>query len=1012
MCGALAAFLQMDVEFYIGQARSDMGGARSGPVPVLRLYGVTEDGHSVLTHVHGFHPYLYVPAPPGFTPEDCAQFRVALDAKVQGRVRSHNDTADRYVLNVAIEQRETVFGYHGGRKVDFLQIFVTLPAHVSVARRALEDGFDFNGSGARAYQTYESNIDFELRFLIDTGILGCNWIELSPRMYLARSAAERTSHCQYEFDVAWDLLTSHKPEDNWIKLAPLRILSFDIECAGRKGVFPEAEVDPVIQIASLVTIHGQAEPIIKNVFVLNTCAPITGASVYSFETESQLLRAWREFVVTADVDLITGYNINNFDLPYLINRAAALGVTDFPFLGRVRGEKTTMRDTTFSSKAFGTRENKEIAISGRVQFDALKCVQRDHKLRSYTLNAVSATFLDEQKEDVHYSIISDLQHGNAETRRRLAVYCLKDAYLPQRLLDKLLALVNYVEMARVTGVPLDWLLTRGQQIKVISQLYRKAQSMDFVIPAMKVDPQGDDAYEGATVIDPMRGFYDCPIATLDFSSLYPSIMMAHNLCYTTLLAPANASKLAADEVIRTPTGALFVKDKVRKGLLPIILQELLDARKKAKKDMKNETDPFRQSVLNGRQLALKISANSVYGFTGATVGKLPCIEISSSVTAFGRQMIDQTKTLVEQHYTIANGFPHNAQVIYGDTDSVMVKFGYPDMASTIEIGQAAAKFVTEHFVRPISLEFEKVYYPFLLINKKRYTGLYWTNAVKPDKMDAKGIETVRRDNCRLVKNVVETCIHKILWERDVAGAVAYVKDRVRDLVQNKVDLFDLIISKQISKSEESYDNKQAHVELAKRLRERDAGSAPVMGDRVAYVIIKGAPGAKAYEKAEDPLYVLQNNIPIDTHYYLENQMRKPLERLFDAILDNVNSLFVGDHTRAITVATSSVGGMMKFAKKSRKCLGCKGEVPAENQAPICHYCKDRETELYVRELNKLRALELAYARHWTQCQNCQSSLHQDILCSNDQCPIFFARTKIKIDLVAAEERVKLFAYDW
>ena len=244
---------------------------------------------------------------------------------------------------------------------------------------------------------------------------------------------------------------------------------------------------------------------------------------------------------------------------------------------------------------------------------------------------ISYHFLQEQKEDVHHSIISDLQNGNEQTRRRLAVYCLKDAYLPLRLIDKLMCIINYMEMARVCGVPMMYLLTRGQQIKVVSQLLRKAKEQNLLIPAMKVDV--GDEFEGATVIEPIRGYYDVPISTLDFSSLYPSIMIAHNLCYTTLLR--GKDNYSPDDYTHTPCGSYFVKSSLRKGLLPEILENLLAARKRAKLQMKEETDPFRIKVLDGRQLALKISANSVYGFTGAQVGKLPCLEISQSVTAFG-----------------------------------------------------------------------------------------------------------------------------------------------------------------------------------------------------------------------------------------------------------------------------------------------------------------------------------------------------------------------------------------
>lgn len=183
---------------------------------------------------------------------------------------------------------------------------------------------------------------------------------------------------------------------------------------------------------------------------------------------------------------------------------------------------------------------------------------------------------------------------------------------------------------------------------------------------------------------------------------------------------------------------MFVKSTVRKGLLPEILESLLTARKRAKNDLKVETDPFKRSVLDGRQLALKISANSVYGFTGAQVGKLPCLEISGSVTAYGRTMIEKTKNEVESHYTQKNGYDNDAIVIYGDTDSVMVNFGVKSLERSMELGREAAEFVTSKFINPIKLEFEKVYYPYLLINKKRYAGLYWTKPEKYDKMDCKG----------------------------------------------------------------------------------------------------------------------------------------------------------------------------------------------------------------------------------------------------------------------------------
>jgi DNA polymerase delta subunit 1 len=136
-------------------------------------------------------------------------------------------------------------------------------------------------------------------------------------------------------------------------------------------------------------------------------------------------------------------------------------------------------------------------------------------------------------------------------------------------------------------------------------------------------------------------------------------------------------------------------------------------------------------------------------------------------------------------------------------------------------------------------------------------------------------------------------LRKILIDKDVTGAIQYTKDMIADLLQNKVDLSQLVITKQLSKSGEEYAAKQAHVELAERMRKRDAGSAPAMGDRVAYVIIKASKGAAAYEKAEDPIWVLDNNIPIDTRYYLDNQLKNPLLRIFEPILKDAEAQLFG-----------------------------------------------------------------------------------------------------------------------
>lgn len=273
----------------------------------------------------------------------------------------------------------------------------------------------------------------------------------------------------------------------------------------------------------------------------------------------------------------------------------------------------------------------------------------------------------------------------------------------------------------------------------------------------------------------------------------------------------------------------------------------------------------------------------------------------------------------------------------------MVRFGVSTVAEAMKLGREAAITVTESFIKPIKLEFEKVYFPYLLINKKRYAGLYFTRPETYDKVDCKGIETVRRDNCPLVAKMMNNCLQQILIERNPEGAVEYVKQTISDLLCNRVDISQLVITKELTKSDKEYTAKQAHVELAAKMRKRDPGNAPKLGDRVPYVIISASKGTPAYAKAEDPIYVLENNVSIDFQHYLTNMLSKPLLRLFEPILGESKAesvLLRGEHTMTKTVVTSKVSALAAFTKKKMTCLGCKVPLAVETDA-VCPHCKPR-----------------------------------------------------------------------
>nr|CEL67028.1 TPA: DNA polymerase, related [Neospora caninum Liverpool] len=914
------------------------------------------------------------------------------------------------------------------------------PAARRPASEALQAANAIAGSGAGAKvslppSTFESNVPFVLRYLVDTKTTGCSWLVGRGGSYVIRPPSLQDTSSQLEIDIHYADLLPLPPANRWQKLPPLRILSFDIECVKLKGEgFPEAETDPVIQISSIVVLqsppterpeHAEAanspaaraaqarqkrlsggleRPVCRVLFALRECAPIAGSVVLWFDDEKEMLAKWAEFVRQVDPDFLSGYNCVNFDLNYLITRATTLKVDGFNRLSKLKSLESKIRDSSFSSRALGTHEGKEIPTEGRIQFDILELVRRDYKLKSYSLNFVSFEFLKEQKEDVHYSMIGDLFRGCPSSRRRIGVYCLKDAYLPLRLLKELLFLYNYVEMSRVTGTPLNFLLTRGQQIKVTAQLLRKCKELNYLVPVVK-RTGGDNSvqYEGATVLEPKKGFYDKPIATLDFASLYPSIMIAHNICYSTLVAASEAHKMTnPDDVTVTTTlpPHKFVKAHVRRGVLPMIVEELIAARKAARKEMAAAKDEMTKQVLNGRQLALKISANSVYGYTGTTTGgQLPCLEVATTITCFGRDMIDFTRREVEKMFCKDKTRACNATVIYGDTDSVMVDFGDFSIAEAMKLGEEAAQALSAKFTKPIRLEFEKVYCPFLLMNKKRYAGLLYTRPEKYDKIDSKGIETVRRDFSLLVQTMADTVLRKMLIDKDVEAAKEYTRTKVAELLQNKIDLSLLVQTKSLGKMD--YDTRLPHVELAKKLRKRDAGTAPSVGDRVSYVVIQGSKGQAQYERAEDPLYVLEHNLPIDTQHYLEG-IKKPLCRIFEGVMSNPESLFSGVHTMKRTVSISTQGALSKFVQRGLQCVGCRAVI---REGALCRHCQKDEAQIVVNKLTEMAEKEKEHSDLWTQCQRCQGSLHQDVICINRDCPIFYRRAKVKKEIGTLEERL-------
>ena len=857
----------------------------------ISIFGKTENGKSVCVTTT-FDPYFFVKLPKGTTQQDVKRLYDDIN-----RLRKD------HVTGYSLTTQKDVWGFQNNEEFHFMHLNFKSLEH----RRKVNSIFMYNREFQK-YHVYESNIDPVLRLMHRTGIQSTGWLDSGDSC--VRSHLSKT-----DIDLWCNEWSTLKPVDR-DDMAPFVVASFDIECNSSTGKFPDPNVpdDACFQIAISLCKFGSDEPYDKTCLCFKkTDKNIEGSNIISFDTEREMLLAFKRYVNEKDIDIITGWNIFGFDLEYIYKRAAMVGCgVEFYQLGKLNDTECHLLMKQLSSSALGDNYLKLLPMAGRFIFDLFHEVKKGYKLDSYSLNNVSKLYLGDQKIDMTpKEMFARFLEGDPVKLRDVAEYCIKDTLLPHKLMKKLCTLLNLVEMAKATWVPVSFLVERGQQIKVFSQLTKKARELGYMVPTIKYGSLPEEQYEGATVLEAQKGAYYTPITALDFEALYPSIMMAHNLCYSTYVMDERRYGNIPGITYET----FDIGDKTYKfaqdvpSLLPAILAELKQFRKKAKRDMAAATGSMKE-VYNGKQLAYKVSMNSVYGFTGAGKGILPCVPIASTTTCRGRGMIEETKTYVEAN------FP-GAKVRYGDTDSVMVEFDVGDRKGveaieySWEIGERAAEECSALFKKPNNLELEKVYWPYFLYSKKRYAAKLWTKGkdgnMNMDYIDVKGLQLVRRDNTPHMREVCKELLDVILTSGDTGPPMELARQRANELLGGEISNDQLILSQGLSDSykvggksvsitsPESININQAHVQVVNKMRQRKPGSEPQSGDRVPYILTKtDNPRAKAFEKSEDPKYVEENNIPVDYHYYFVNKFLNPVCDLLDPLFGNTKQEIFGE----------------------------------------------------------------------------------------------------------------------
>lgn len=493
-------------------------------------------------------------------------------------------------------------------------------------------------------------------------------------------------------------------------------------------ILPALEGDKIIQIGTTIHTFGSDDIIYKNIITLDTCDEIPDVDVKSCKTEAELLISWKRLMSKLNPDIIIGYNIWGFDIEYIWDRTVELGINkSFKMgLGRIINRNCNLVEQKLSSSALGDNIFKLFDTDGVVYIDLFKVIQKDFKLDSYKLDNVASIYIGENKDDLKPNEIFKKFKGTSEDRCVIAKYCIQDCILVNKLLHKLKILENNIGMGNVCLVPLNYLFRRGQGIKIFSLVANECMKKDYLIPVIKnfISDEDVEGYEGAIVLKPKEGIYlDEPIVVFDYGSLYPSSMISKNLSHDTYIFDEKYKELKDDnvEIIKVSydlyegKGDKKVKSGIkdcyfarykdgRKGVIPDILEMLLNernnTRKKieyktvitndgrefsgllqeneneiividvelnvktiiSKKEVKNTKatyNKFECAVFDALQNAYKVTANSLYGQIGARTSPIYLKDIAACTTSTGREMIMLAKKFVEENY--------ETNVIYGDS---------------------------------------------------------------------------------------------------------------------------------------------------------------------------------------------------------------------------------------------------------------------------------------------------------------------------------------------------------
>ena len=642
-----------------------------------------------------------------------------------------------------------------------------------------------------------------------------------------------------------------------------------------------------------------------------------GMNLKTLPNERAMLNIFMNKIQAADPDIIVGHAIKDHDLDVMMHRMAALKVNQWSKLGRLKLSKVPR---AYQRGANSGMKNFQRVSPGRLIVDTYHCSKDVLQLKSsnFKLNTLAKKYLKIEKppesiyaQDVprYYSTKDNLMYLKKHTENF--------AYMALGLMFRTEMLPLSKQLTNLGGNLWIRTLTGGRAERIEYLLLHEFHNRKYIVPdkerPKKKAPggrkRGKAKYAGGLVLEPKKGLYDKYVLLLDFNSLYPSIIQEFNLCYTTVtreLKPLHDDgdvlmKDGINDIVADASDEVKIPDLPDRtehkdwGVLPTVIRTLIQRRSVVKKLLKKETDKEMKNTLNVRQLALKLTANSMYGCLGFSASRFYAAPIAALVTSQGREILQNTVDL-------ASGMGLN--VIYGDTDSIMIYTGSDDWERVQQLGKEVKKAVNKKY-KLLEIEIDGVFKSMLLLKKKKYAALIASKNRKTGEIEyekeTKGLDLVRRDWCGLSKEVGLFVLDHVLSGEDREGVVASIHERLQDVAkkvrEGSVPLEKYTITKGLNKNPKDYADRKGMPHLHVALEMVRRGRPVNVGDHIPYVITaeqEGVITGSFAERARHPDDLIEamkaeektgvkSKLKIDAEWYLSQQILPPTSRLVDPI---------------------------------------------------------------------------------------------------------------------------------